>query len=103
MRRIRDSVSLPGNRHPQLAEIARAPDIELHGIDVSFPAPADKAEVEHLEDLPTPFALPLEAVDRLRAAAKTIIVPSPEFQELPKDAGAKLVLNPTLAAEKFAR
>ena len=67
------------------------PDIELHVIDVSLPALEDKAEVEYLNNLPTSFVLPPEAVDRLRAAAKTIILSSTEFQQLLKGAGAKLV------------
>ena len=77
MRRIRDSATLPGNRNPELAELAKAPDIELHVIDVSFAALGDKAEVEYLNNLPTSFVLPPEAVDRLRAAAKTIILHHP--------------------------
>jgi NTE family protein len=32
--------------------------------------------------LPTSFALPDEAVDRLRAAARTIILNSPDFQQV---------------------
>ena len=94
MRRIRDSATLPGNHDPELAELARAPDIELHVIDVSFPALKDKAEVEYLNNLPTSFVLPPEAVDRLRAAAKTIILSSPELRRLLKGAGATIVTGP---------
>ena len=43
--------------------------------------------------------LPPEAVDRLRAAAGTIIMESPEFQRLLKDVGAKLVAEPPAARE----
>ena len=43
---------------------------------------------------PTSFVLPPEAVDRLRAAAGTIILASPEFQRLLKDIGAKIVEPP---------
>ena len=95
MRRIRDSATLPGNRDPELAELARAPDIKLHVIDVSFSALKDKAEVEYLNNLPTSFVLPPEAVDRLRAAAKTIILSSPELRRLLKEAGARLVAEPS--------
>ena len=102
MRRIRDSATLPGNHDPELAELARAPDIELHVIDVSFPALKDKAELEYLNNLPTSFVLPPEAVDRLRAAAKTIILSSPEFKRLLKDAGAKLIMEPAPATKKVA-
>jgi len=37
--------------------------------------------------------LPPEAVDRLRAAAGTIIGASPEFQRLLDDLGAKVVVD----------
>jgi NTE family protein len=48
----------------------------------------------YLNRQPTAFVLPAEAVDRLRAAAKTIILASPEFQRLLKDLGAKMVADP---------
>ena len=67
MRRIRDSAALPGNKNPELAELAKAPNIDLYAIDASFPALKNKAEFEYLNDLPTSFDLPPEAVDRLRA------------------------------------
>ena len=102
MRRIRDSATLPGNYDPELAELARAPDIALHVIDVSFPALKDKAEAEYLNSLPTSFVLPPEAVDRLRAAAKTIILSSPEFKRLLEDAGAKLITEPAPSAKRIA-
>ena len=66
---------------------------------MSFAALKDKAEFEYLNDLPTSFVLPPEAVDRLRAAAKTIILSSPEFRRLLKDAGAKLILEPASPAD----
>jgi NTE family protein len=94
MRRIRDAVALPGNHAPELAELARAPNIELYVIDVSFAALKDKAEFEYLNSLPTSFVLPPEAVDRLRAAAGTIIRSSPEFQRLLKGARATVAVDP---------
>jgi NTE family protein len=97
MRRIRDSAALPGNEDPELAELAKAPNIDLYAIDVSFPALKDKAEFEYLNDLPTSFVLPPEAVDRLRAAAGTIIRSSPEFRRLLKDTGAQLIMEPAPA------
>ena len=75
----------------------RVPDAEIYAIDVSFPALKDKAELEYLNQQPTSFVLPPEAVDRLRAAAGTIIVDSPEFQRLLKDVGAKIVSEPAAA------
>jgi len=41
--------------------------------------------------------LPAEAVDRLRAAAATIIASSPEFQRLVKKVGATIVTEPSAA------
>ncbi len=97
MRRIRESATLPGNHDPELAELGKAPNIDLYVIDVSFPKLKDKAEFEYLNGLPTSFVLPPEAVDRLRAAAGTIILSSPDFRRLLKDAGAKLVVEPAPA------
>ena len=45
-------------------------------------------------DLPTSFVLPPEAVDRLRAAAATVLIESPDFQRLLKDVGATIVPAP---------
>jgi NTE family protein len=58
---------------------------------VSFAALKDPAERDFLNRQPTSFARPAEAVDRLRAAAGTIIADSPDFQRLLKEAGVKVV------------
>jgi hypothetical protein len=71
-----------------------APDAEIYPIDVSFAALADKSERHYLDRRPTSFYLRDEAVDRLRAAAGKIILASPEFQRLLKDAGGKIVVEP---------
>jgi NTE family protein len=102
MRQIRATATLPGNHDPELAALARAPNIDLYAIDVSFAALEDKAEFEYLNGLPTSFVLPPEAVDRLRAAAGTIIRSSPEFQRLLKDTGATLTPEPAPAAGRVA-
>jgi NTE family protein len=94
LRRIRDSAAFEADKDPALAQLLHAPDIDLYAIDVSFPALKDKAEAEYLNNLPTSFVLPPEAVDRLRAGARTIIRSSPEFQRLLKDAGGTLVAEP---------
>jgi NTE family protein len=92
LHRIRDSGVFAGDRdNAALAQLLHAPDINLYAIDVSFPALKDKAEVEYLNNLPTSFVLPPEAVDRLRAAAGTILRTSPDFQRLLKDAGVQLL------------
>jgi NTE family protein len=74
--------------------VLRVPNAEVYAIDVSFSALKDKAELDYLNQQPTSFALPSEAVDRLRAAAGTIILASPEFERLLRDVGAKIVANP---------
>ena len=70
------------------ASLARAaanvPNINIFAVDVSFEALIDKQERAYLMDLPTSFVLPAESVDRLRAAAGTILRESPDFQNLVK-------------------
>ncbi|MGK6310745.1 patatin-like phospholipase family protein [Variovorax sp. DT-64] len=91
MRRIRSSGAMENNKDPEIAAAMRVPDAEIYAIDVSFPALKDRAELDYLNQQPTSFVLPAEAVDRLRAAAATIIAESPEFKRLLKDVGGKLV------------
>lgn len=93
LRRLRESGALSGNTDPDIAEALKSPDIDIYAIDVSFAALKDKAEFDYLNNLPTSFSLPPEAVDRLRAAAATIIADSPEFQRLLKDIGATIVAD----------
>jgi NTE family protein len=93
-RLIRNSAAMAANKDPAVADALRIPDIAIYAIDVSFAALQDKAEFEFLNQLPTSFTLPAEAVDRLRAAAGTIILASPEFQRVLNDAGATLVPQP---------
>jgi NTE family protein len=91
LRRIRNSAAHKDNKDPAIAAALRVPDAEVYAIDVSFPALKDKAELDYLNQQPTSFVLPAEAVDRLRAAAGTIIADSPEFKRLLKDVGARPV------------
>jgi NTE family protein len=72
----------------------RVPQAEIHAIDVSFAALPDAKERAFLNQQPTSFVLTPEAVDRLRAAAGTIIMASPEFQRLLKDVGAQVLADP---------
>jgi NTE family protein len=95
LRLIRDSAAMAANKDTAVAAALRVPDPEIFAIDVSFPALKDAAERDFLNQLPTTFVLTDEAVDRLRAAAGTIIMDSPEFQRLLKDLGAKIVAQPT--------
>jgi NTE family protein len=61
------------------------PPVEFSVIDVSFDAVADPALREYLQGLPTSFALPAEAVDRLRATAAQLLRESPAFRKLVED------------------
>ena len=94
LRRIRNSTAFAANKDPAVAAALRVPPAEIFAIDVSFPMLKDKAELDYLNQQPTSFVLPPEAVDRLRAAAGTIIMDSPEFQRLLKDLGARIVAAP---------
>jgi NTE family protein len=94
LRRIRNSPAYAANKDPAVAAALRVPAAEIYAIDVSFPMLKDKAELDYLNQQPTSFVLPAEAVDRLRAAAGTIIMDSPEFKRLLKDLGARIVAAP---------
>jgi NTE family protein len=98
LRRIRDSAAMKGNKDLEVAALLQVPDAEIYAIDVSFPALEDKAELAYLNQQPTSFVLPPEAVDRLRAAAGTIILSSPEFKRLLRDIGAKIAAPPAAKA-----
>ena len=91
LRQIRDSAAFATDKDPAVAYVKNAPNADLYVIDVSFSALKDKGERAYLNQLPTTFVLPDEAVDRLRAAAKKLIVESPDFQRVLKDAGARMV------------
>jgi NTE family protein len=93
-RLVRNSVAMAANKDPAVATAVHLPNAEIYTIDVSFAALKDKAELDYLNQQPTSFVLPAEAVDRLRAAAGTIILASPEFQRLLKDVGASIVVSP---------
>ena len=91
LREMRDSVVFvkPGGEAARY--VNNAPNADIYPIDVSFPALKDPAEREYLNQLPTSFVLPDEAVDRLRAAAAKIVLESPELQRLARDRGLRLI------------
>lgn len=91
LRRIRDSAAFAKDKDPAMTDIVNAPKADIYVIDVSFHALKDKSERAYLNQLPTSFVLSNEAVDRLRAAARTIILESPDFQQLLKDEAAHIV------------
>ncbi len=96
-RRIRELAGCSTNKDPAICAAVRVPAADIYAIDVSFGALKDQAERAYLNEQPTSFTLPAEAVDRLRAAAGTIILASPEFQRLLKDVGATIVAEPPKA------
>ncbi len=91
LRGIRDSGAITDKSNPALYEVMRVPDTEVYVIDVSFAMIDDDALRDQLNELPTSFALPDEAVDQLRTSARRIMHASPEFQRFLKDTGATVV------------
>jgi len=91
LRSIRDSGAIIDNGNPDLAKVTRVPNLEIYVVDVSFGALKDEKERAYLNNLPTSFVLPAEAVDRLRAAAGTLVLDSPDFQRYLKDMGERIV------------
>jgi len=97
-RKTRELAGCSTDEHSPICKEIRVPQAEIYAIDVSFAALPDAKEREYLNQQPTSFVLPPEAVDRLRAAAGTIVLASPEFQRLLKDVGATVIPNPSANA-----
>jgi NTE family protein len=83
-RAIRDSAAFDKTKDPAMGWVANAVNADIYPIEVSFRVLSDEKERAYLNQLPTSFALPAEAIDRLRAAAKKIILGSPDFQQMLK-------------------
>jgi NTE family protein len=94
LREVRDSLAFAKDKDPKMAYVANVPNADIHVIEVSFQVLKDKAERDYLNQLPTSFVLPAEAIDRLRAAAATIILDSPDLREMLKNAGARMLERP---------
>jgi NTE family protein len=94
-RELRNLAGCSTNKDTPICNAIRVPQAEIYAVDVSFAALADVKERDYLNLQPTSFVLPGESVDRLRAAAGTIILASPEFQRLLKDVGAVVVADPS--------
>ena len=101
-RQTRNLAGCSTNNNAPVCASIRVPEAEIYAIDVSFAGLPDAKEREYLNQQPTSFVLPAEAVDRLRAAAGTIIQASPEFQRLLNDIGAKVVADPAAPARAGA-
>ncbi len=97
-RELRNLAGCSTNKDTPVCTAIHVPLAEVYAIDVSFASLPDPKERVYLNEQPTSFVLPAEAVDRLRAAAGTIIMASPEFQRLLKDFGAKVVSSPATPA-----
>ena len=100
LRSIRDSGVIIDKGNPALAEVMRVPSLEVYVINVSFADLKDTMERAYLNEQPTSFALPPEAVDRLRAAAGRIVLESPDFQRYLRDLGDRVVRAPTPAGTR---
>ena len=94
-RELRNLAGCSTNKDAPVCSAIHVPLAEVYAIDVSFALLPDLKERAYLNEQPTSFVLPAEAVDRLRAAAGTIILASPEFQRLLKDVGATVVADPS--------
>ena len=62
--------------------------VEFYAIDLNFRQLADPAEAALFLNLPTAFDLNPDVVDKLRAAARTLLLQNPDFQKLKHDLGA---------------
>lgn len=92
-REVRDAIRPYPALADKLQAVMRAPEINLRIVEVSFDAVPDAAERNFLNTLPTSFVLPDEAVDRLRVAAKSAIMASPEIRRL-VDSGSLRMVGP---------
>jgi NTE family protein len=90
LREIRDAGASVGYLD-HIDEVKNAPDVDIFTVEVSFKMLADTAERDYLNELPTSFSLPAEAVDRLRAAAAKIVLASPDLREALKDEDFRIV------------
>jgi NTE family protein len=100
-RALRESAAFAGGNNAALARAAAVPDVDVYAIDVSFSAHPDAAERAYLNDLPTSFVLPDEAVDRLRAAAGVILRNSDDFKRLLRETAVRVVESPSPPAVLF--
>ena len=98
---MRDLKALPAiqrirkkDSNAALEAVRRVPEAKIYTINVSFAGVPDQEERAYLNELPTSFVLSDEAVDRLRAAAATALLNSPDFKRLMLDANARIVEEP---------
>jgi NTE family protein len=81
LNRLRE-VAAPADRDKPVFELAmRVPRAQISIVEVSFARVESPEERAYLNQLPTSFVLPGEAVDRLRRAAKSAVLDSPSFKQ----------------------
>lgn len=101
MRSLRDLPAIkkipPNESNAALNAIRQVPNAKIYVVNISFDGVPDAAEREYLNQLPTSFTLPDEAVDRLRSAASAALLNSSDFQQLLHDANARIVEIPSAA------
>jgi len=94
LRTIRDSATAVNRSKPAFVDAMRVPDAANYVAAVSFAEVDAAAERDYLNPLPTSFVLPPDAVDRLRAAARQVIMAPPEFRRLLADVGVRVLSEP---------
>lgn len=99
MRSLRDLPAIkkipPKDSNAALNAIRHVPNAKIYVINVSFDGVPNPEERAYLNQLPTSFVLPDEAVDRLRSAAGSALLNSPDFQKLLRDGNARIVESPS--------
>jgi NTE family protein len=60
-------------------------DIEFYLVEIKFDALQDPAERTYFKRLPTSFSLPADDVDKLRQAARRVLINARDFKRLTKD------------------
>jgi NTE family protein len=103
LRQIRESGAVTKDNGPPMAEILNAPNADIYVVDVSFKALQDKSERDYLNQLPTSFTLPNEAVDRLLAAARTLILNSPDLHQALRDEWHSVAEQPVMGSAATER
>src|SRR5215472_7550035 len=94
LRQVRGYLASIKDKSPAMTEIVNAPNADIYVVDVSFKALHDKSERDYLNQLPTSFALPGESVDRLRAAAGSLVLNSPALRQALRAEGARIIDQP---------
>jgi len=103
LRELRDSEAFNRTKATKMAHVMNAPSTDIYTIEVSFQALRDKSERDYLNQLPTTFVLPDESIDRLRKAAATIILESPDLREVLKGAATRVAGQPRREPSATAR